>query len=84
MGGFADYSGSLVLQLPVDLACHVALQFQSCSTARRWHNMLPSDSSSVARPSIRLVSLFADRENRCDALCFFGCVLVFAAHMGSV
>lgn len=26
MGGIADYSGSLVLQLPLSEACHVALQ----------------------------------------------------------
>lgn len=67
MGGFADYSGSLVLQLPVDLACHVALQLQDCGAARQWHNMLPSDVSTTQRPSIRLVSLFADRENRCGS-----------------
>lgn len=64
MGGFADYSGSLVLQLPVDLACHVALQLQDCSTARQWHNALPSDRTQANCPVIRLVSLFADRENR--------------------
>ena len=64
MGGFADYSGSLVLQLPVDLACHVALQLQECSTARRWHHMQASDNTQPSQPVIRLVSLFADRENR--------------------
>lgn len=28
MGGIADYSGSLVLQMPIAEACHVALQRQ--------------------------------------------------------
>lgn len=28
MGGIADYSGSLVLQMPIHEACHVALQMQ--------------------------------------------------------
>jgi Galactokinase galactose-binding signature len=31
MGGIADYSGSLVLQLPIGLACHVAVQMHEPS-----------------------------------------------------
>ena len=34
MGGIADYSGSLVLQLPLGEACHVALQRQRPSAER--------------------------------------------------
>jgi L-arabinokinase len=34
MGGIADYSGSLVLELPIARATHVALQLQSCETLR--------------------------------------------------
>lgn len=30
MGGIADYSGSLVLQLPLAHACHVASQVKGC------------------------------------------------------
>lgn len=29
MGGIADYSGSLVLQLPLAEACHVAVQLRA-------------------------------------------------------
>jgi hypothetical protein len=29
MGGIADYSGSLVLQMPIAEACHVAVQFRN-------------------------------------------------------
>lgn len=29
MGGIADYSGSLVLEMPIAQACHVAAQIQS-------------------------------------------------------
>ncbi len=28
MGGIADYGGSLVLQLPLALACHIVVQLQ--------------------------------------------------------
>ncbi|PNH01231.1 L-arabinokinase [Tetrabaena socialis] len=31
MGGIADYSGSLVLQMPIGEAAHVALQIQAVS-----------------------------------------------------
>ena len=34
MGGIADYSGSLVLQMPIAEACHVALQRVGHAAAR--------------------------------------------------
>jgi len=33
MGGIADYSGSLVLQLPLAVACHAAVQISPASGA---------------------------------------------------
>lgn len=42
MGGIADYSGALVLQLPLAEACHAAAQ------------LLPADGR---RPRLRVVSL---------------------------
>lgn len=39
MGGIADYSGSLVLQMPLAEACHVAVQRQSADTQRLWKHM---------------------------------------------
>ncbi len=39
MGGIADYSGSLVLQLPLAEACHVAVQRHSLSQQRVWRHM---------------------------------------------
>ena len=39
MGGIADYSGSLVLQLPLAEACHVAVQRHSLSQQPVWRHM---------------------------------------------
>ena len=39
MGGIADYSGALVLQLPLAEACHVAVQRHSSSQQRVWRHM---------------------------------------------
>ncbi|KAK9138193.1 hypothetical protein Sjap_008787 [Stephania japonica] len=36
MGGIADYSGSLVLQLPIREACHVAVQRTNPSRQKLW------------------------------------------------
>ena len=46
MGGIADYSGALVLQMPIAEACHVALQRQ------------PTQGGS--RPTVAIVSFHAD------------------------
>ena len=39
MGGIADYSGSLVLQLPLAQACHVAVQRHPLPRQRVWRHM---------------------------------------------
>jgi L-arabinokinase len=46
MGGIADYSGALVLQMPISEACHVALQRQQRN----------------GPPSVRVVSFHGDSE----------------------
>ncbi|XP_031375435.1 L-arabinokinase-like isoform X2 [Punica granatum] len=40
MGGIADYSGSLVLQMPIREACHVAVQRNNPSKHRLWKHAL--------------------------------------------
>ena len=39
MGGIADYSGSLVLQLPLAQACHVAVQKHPLRLQHVWRHM---------------------------------------------
>ncbi len=39
MGGIADYSGSLVLQMPIGEACHVALQRHTVEQQRVWKHI---------------------------------------------
>lgn len=39
MGGIADYSGSLVLQMPIAEACHVALQRHPPRQQRLWKHV---------------------------------------------
>lgn len=39
MGGIADYSGALVLQMPIREACHVALQRQPLGKQRLWKHI---------------------------------------------
>ena len=39
MGGIADYSGSLVLQMPIAEACHVALQLQQLEEQTLWKHI---------------------------------------------
>ena len=48
MGGIADYGGSLVLQLPLALACHVAVQLQPPAAGdlcafKRWPSRLVAE-----------------------------------------
>lgn len=63
-GVSADYSGAMVLQVPLDVACHVALQMQPVSKHRLWKHM-----QSAARPPpgpvMRVVSMTANKNNRC-------------------
>jgi hypothetical protein len=39
MGGIADYSGSLVLQMPIAEACHVALQLHDVREQPVWRHV---------------------------------------------
>ena len=55
MGGIADYSGALVLQLPIAEACHVALQ--------RKREAAQQDQPAPAA-LISVVSFHADSEHR--------------------
>jgi len=65
MGGIADYSGSLVLQLPLREACHVAAQLQPPGRQRVWRHMEEAQRQNGAEaPAIRVVSLYADDTNR--------------------
>lgn len=62
----ADYSGAMVLQIPVDVACHVALQMQPVSEHRLWKHMQAGSRMASPGPVIRIVSMAADKNNRCD------------------
>jgi hypothetical protein len=42
MGGIADYSGSLVLQMPIAEACHVALQLHPLEAQPVWKHIAVS------------------------------------------
>lgn len=39
MGGIADYSGSLALQMPIAEACHVALQRHPLDKQQLWKHI---------------------------------------------
>eukprot|EP00850_Spirogloea_muscicola_P015467 SM000118S25610 [mRNA] locus=s118:402012:411493:+ [translate_table: standard] len=63
MGGIADYSGSLVLQMPIKEACHVALQRNALGTQKLWkHTEARNDGS--AKAALQIVSFGADQANR--------------------
>eukprot|EP00850_Spirogloea_muscicola_P015687 SM000122S25794 [mRNA] locus=s122:376915:386453:+ [translate_table: standard] len=63
MGGIADYSGSLVLQMPIKEACHVALQRNALETQKLWkHTEARNDGSTKA--ALQIVSFGADQANR--------------------
>jgi hypothetical protein len=78
---FADYSGSLVLQLPTDLACHVALQAQPVSNHRLWKHQLESFTKKASGPCIRVVSMAADQNNRHALPSYLSQPVVACAHM---
>lgn len=50
MGGIADYSGSLVLQLPLAEACHVAVQRHPLGKQRLWRHMEARQASACGMP----------------------------------
>ncbi|KAI8470791.1 MAG: Transglutaminase-like superfamily-domain-containing protein [Monoraphidium minutum] len=79
MGGIADYSGSLVLQvtafdrmpvakachMPVAEACHVALQRHPLEKQAVWRHMQARHAKlGSPRPALRVVSYHADTTNR--------------------
>ncbi|KAL2652701.1 hypothetical protein R1flu_020829 [Riccia fluitans] len=64
MGGIADYSGSLVLQMPIREACHVAVQSQPQGKQRLWKHMTARQQPGVFKPAIRVVSFGSDLSNR--------------------
>ncbi|GMH12368.1 hypothetical protein Nepgr_014209 [Nepenthes gracilis] len=66
MGGIADYSGSLVLQMPIREACHVAVQINHPSKQRLWKHALArqQDKGQGLKPVLQIVSYGAELSNR--------------------
>ncbi|KAK9741662.1 hypothetical protein RND81_03G120500 [Saponaria officinalis] len=66
MGGIADYSGSLVLQMPIKEACHVALQRNHPSKHRLWKHAQArrQDKGRGQGPVLQIVSFGAELSNR--------------------
>ncbi|BBM97512.1 hypothetical protein Mp_1g06320 [Marchantia polymorpha subsp. ruderalis] len=63
MGGIADYSGSLVLQMPIREACHVAVQLQPATKQRLWKHMTARHGGAF-KPAVRIVSFGSELANR--------------------
>uniref|UniRef100_M4EXJ4 L-arabinokinase n=1 Tax=Brassica campestris TaxID=3711 RepID=M4EXJ4_BRACM len=66
MGGIADYSGSLVLQMPIREACHVALQRNHPGKHRLWKHAQARQQAKgqVATPVLQIVSYGSEISNR--------------------
>ncbi|KAI4337448.1 hypothetical protein L6164_015863 [Bauhinia variegata] len=66
MGGIADYSGSLVLQMPIREACHVALQRVHPSKHRLWKHAQARQNDKGPKPSavLQIVSYGSELSNR--------------------
>ncbi|XP_019417379.1 PREDICTED: L-arabinokinase-like [Lupinus angustifolius] len=67
MGGIADYSGSLVLQMPIKEACHVALQRIHPSKHRLWkHAEARHEDEEKQKPAavLQIVSYGSELGNR--------------------
>ncbi|KAL9227165.1 hypothetical protein vseg_002890 [Gypsophila vaccaria] len=66
MGGIADYSGSLVLQMPIKEACHVALQKNHPSKHKLWkHAQARQQDKGQGQMSVlQIVSFGAELSNR--------------------
>ncbi|KAK1316562.1 L-arabinokinase [Acorus calamus] len=60
MGGIADYSGSLVLQMPIREACHVAVQRNPPSKHKLWKHALARQNADEPTP----VSYGSELSNR--------------------
>ncbi|KAK7260752.1 hypothetical protein RIF29_27049 [Crotalaria pallida] len=66
MGGIADYSGSLVLQMPIREACHVALQRVNPSKHRLWKHAQARQNAKGGEPTavLQVVSYGSELGNR--------------------
>lgn len=65
MGGIADYSGSLVLQMPIREACHVALQRSHPTKQRLWkHALARQKAKERFTPLLQIVSFGSELSNR--------------------
>lgn len=53
MGGIADYSGSLVLQMPIGEACHVALQRHPLDKQKVWKHVQVGGLCAAQEPNAR-------------------------------
>ncbi|KAF4348287.1 hypothetical protein F8388_000541 [Cannabis sativa] len=66
MGGIADYSGSLVLQMPIREACHVAIQRVHPSKHRLWKHAQARQQAegNSFTPVLQIVSYGSELSNR--------------------
>lgn len=66
MGGIADYSGSLVLQMPIREACHVAIQRNQPNKHRLWKHALARQEAKgqSSTPILQIVSYGSELSNR--------------------
>ncbi|CAI0438813.1 unnamed protein product [Linum tenue] len=66
MGGIADYSGSLVLQLPTREACHVAVQRNDPSKHKLWKHAQARQNAKGQGPTpvLQIVSYGSELSNR--------------------
>ncbi|XP_078443195.1 L-arabinokinase-like isoform X2 [Wolffia australiana] len=66
MGGIADYSGSLVLQMPIKEACHVAVQRYHPGKQRLWKHALARQNAKGQGPVpvLQIVSFGSELSNR--------------------
>ncbi|KAJ7958626.1 L-arabinokinase [Quillaja saponaria] len=66
MGGIADYSGSLVLQMPIREACHVAVQRVHPSKHRLWKHAQARQNGKGqgSTPVLQIVSYGSELSNR--------------------
>ncbi|CAI9760565.1 unnamed protein product [Fraxinus pennsylvanica] len=66
MGGIADYSGSLVLQMPIREACHVAIQRNHPSKHKLWKHTQARQHTKQQGPIpvLQIVSFGAELSNR--------------------
>ncbi|KAJ0985195.1 hypothetical protein J5N97_003551 [Dioscorea zingiberensis] len=64
MGGIADYSGSLVLQMPIKEACHVAVQRNHPFKQKLWKHAEARQQAKGQGPILQIVSFGSELSNR--------------------